>query len=146
MSSDRRRLPLIRYAEALAGILVASAMVRTIPFRRVMRWSRLARERRPADSRSISEIRRATLAAARRVPWRALCFEQGLTAAWMLRRRGFAARLHYGAAATDGQLKAHVWVRSGEKDVVGCENSDEYALLAQFPDDCPVSKGSRRRR
>lgn len=138
MTGDRRP-PLLRYAEALSGIAVASIAVRAVPFRRVMRWTRFADQRRPADPASIAEIRRVTLAAARRVPWRALCFEQGLTAAWMLRRRGFAAELHYGAATINGRLKAHVWVRSGGKDVVGCENSDEYALLARFPNDRAVS-------
>jgi hypothetical protein len=138
-----RRPPLIRYAEALSGILIASAVVRAVPFRRVMRWTRLSREREAADPESIAEIQRTILAAARRVPWRALCFEQGLTAAWMLRRRGFAADVHYGAATIDGELKAHVWVRSAGRDVVGCENSDDYALLARFPDDSPVSNGSR---
>lgn len=145
MSADRRP-PLIRYAEALSGIIVASAVVRAVPFRRVMRWTRHPKKPRPADPESIAEIRRTVLAAARRVPWRALCFEQGLTAAWMLRRRGFAADVHYGAATVNGDLKAHVWVRSGEKDVVGCENSDEYALLARFPDESAVSGGSRERR
>ena len=144
MTNDRRP-PLVRYGEAMAGILVASAVVRAIPFRRVMRWTRLPHERRPADTQSIAEIRRAIQAAARRVPWRALCFEQGLTAAWMLRRRGFAADVHYGAATIAGELKAHVWVRSGGLDVVGCENSNEYALLARFPDESAVSKGSRGR-
>lgn len=137
------RPPLLRYAEALSGILAASLAVRAVPFRRVMRWTRHPHRRRPADPATVAEIRRVTLAAARRVPWRALCFEQGLTAAWMLRRRGFAADVHYGAATIDGELKAHVWVRSGRKDVVGCENSDEYALLARFPDDSPVSVHSR---
>ena len=132
-----RRPPLARYAEAMAGVLVASLVVRAVPFRRVMR-----RSRRAADTGSIAEIHRVVLAAARRVPWRAMCYEQGLTAAWMLRRRGFAADVHYGAAKIDGRLKAHVWVRSGGKDVVGCENSDEYALLARFPDDSAVSNGS----
>lgn len=134
-----KRPPLTLYAEAMSGMLVASALIRAVPFRRVMRWSRLKRERRPADPRTIADIRRATLAAARRVPWRALCFEQGLTAAWMLRRRGYAAELNYGAATIEGELKAHVWVRSGENPVVGCENSDEYALLARFPEDSSVS-------
>lgn len=133
------RPPLARYAEAMTGIVAASLAVRAVPFRRVMRWTRRARQRRPADPETVAEIRRVTLAAARRVPWRALCFEQGLTAAWMLRRRGFAADVHYGAATIAGELKAHVWVRSGQIDVVGCENSDEYALLARFPDESAVS-------
>lgn len=136
------RPPLARYAEAMAGIVTASLLIRAVPFRRVMRWTLRPAAPRTADDATIALVRRTTLAAARRVPWQALCFEQGLTAAWMLRRRGFAAQVHYGAATIDGALKAHVWVRSGGKDVVGCENADEYALLARFPDDSAVSIGS----
>jgi hypothetical protein len=32
-------------------------------------------------------------------------------------------------------LKAHVWIKSGPLDVVGCEIADDYALLARFPDE-----------
>jgi hypothetical protein len=53
-----------------------------------------------------------------------------------------ASTLYYGAATIEGELKAHVWVKSGERDVVGCEVADEYAQLARFPDDQAVSIGS----
>ncbi len=76
------------------------------------------------------------------MPWRTMCFEQGLAAHWMLRRRKRPSTLYYGAATFDGELKAHVWVKSGDRDVVGCENADEYALLARFPDEPPVRIGS----
>ena len=33
----------------------------------------------------------------------------------------------------DGRLVAHVWVRSGEVDVIGCEGAERYGLLAVFP-------------
>ncbi len=52
---------------------------------------------------------------------------------WMLRRRKIASTLHYGAASIDGKLKAHIWVRSGALDVVGCDIAGDYALLASFP-------------
>ena len=72
-------------------------------------------------------------ASARRVPWRAKCIEQGFAAHWMLRRRAVNAVLHYGVAKRDGRLLAHVWVRAGSNDVIGCENSSEFAEVAQFP-------------
>ena len=69
----------------------------------------------------------------RRLPLPPKCFARGLAAVWMLRRRNLRADTFYGAATIDGRLKAHVWVRSGGLDVVGCEIADEYALLARFP-------------
>jgi hypothetical protein len=41
--------------------------------------------------------------------------------------------LYYGAALREGDLKAHVWVRDGNIDVIGGEAASRYALLARFP-------------
>jgi hypothetical protein len=81
----------------------------------------------------LKRVRWAIIAASRRVPWRALCFEQGLTAQCMLRRRGIASTLYYGAAQGESGLSAHVWVRVDDIDVIGCEAAPRYAVLASFP-------------
>src|SRR5439155_345894 len=82
----------------------------------------------------VDRVRWAVQAAAQRVPWRALCFEQGLAAQQMLRRRGVRSVLYYGAAHdSQEELAAHVWVRAGNMDVVGCEIASRFALLATFP-------------
>jgi hypothetical protein len=121
-------------AEAGAAILAASLAVRLVPFRTLAeRLSRGAKGKAAADADTAYWLRRAVLAWAKRLPWRALCFEQGLAAFALLRRRGLAATMHYGAATIDGELKAHVWVTSGETEVVGCENKEDYGLLARFP-------------
>ncbi len=85
-----------------------------------------------ADEETAYWLRRSVLALARRVPWRALCFEQGIAAHLLLRRRQLATTLHYGAATIDGELQAHVWVTSGSTEVVGCENKNRFAQIAQF--------------
>ena len=143
--SAARRLPLARYGEAMSAVVAASLLLRTTPFRRVMRWSAGRPSDPPAGPAEAEAIRRSVLAAARRVPWRALCFEQSIAASWLLRRRGLSAQLSYGAATVDGELKAHVWVRSGTQDVVGCENADAFALLARFPEEETVSVRSPRK-
>ena len=51
----------------------------------------------------------------------------------MLRRRCLASALYYGARReVDGVLVAHIWVRSAHVDVIGCEGSEAYGLLAVF--------------
>jgi Transglutaminase-like superfamily len=90
----------------------------------------------PPDVRAemARRIRWAIGACARWVPWRAKCFEQGLAAQLMLRRRGMLSLLYYGAAPEDKRgLSAHVWVRCGDVDVIGCEIAPAYAVLATFP-------------
>ena len=130
-AAERRLL-----AEAVVALGVASFALAVVPFRRIAARARLP-EGEPADPdeqlRSIRAISWAVAASARRVPWRAKCIEQGFAAQWMLRRRAVPAVLHYGVARRDGELVAHVWVRSGTRDVIGCENLAEFAELAQFP-------------
>ncbi|MEO5972890.1 MAG: lasso peptide biosynthesis B2 protein [Sphingomicrobium sp.] len=112
-------------------MVIASMAIRLLPLRRI------ACGRDPtaqvATGDELSRIRRAIRAWSRRLPWRTKCFEEGVTAHWLLRRRGFQSTLYYGAATIDGELKAHVWVRSGSVDVVGCDSADDYVLLAQSP-------------
>jgi len=122
-------------AEALLLISLASAAGPLLPFRPVCRMIPRCALPLRADAEEIRHIRWALAATARRVPWRAVCFQQGLAAHWMLARRGCASTLHYGVGKkSDGALVAHVWVRSDETDVIGCAEAKDYALLATFGD------------
>lgn len=136
-----RRRPLGRanrrlLAEALPALALASLAVKLAPFRRVAAWAR-GRERKAAvamDQATLRKARWAVEAWARRVPWRAVCFQKGLALHWMLRRRGVASVLHYGVAQEAGTvLKAHVWVSVGGIPVIGGEESGGFACLATFP-------------
>ena len=131
---DRHRpAPFALLAESGLAMIGASLAVRMVPFDRLARMlERRAPGARSADAATAYWIRRSVAAWGRRLPWRAKCFEQGLAAAWMLRRRGLGYSLHYGAANKDETVAAHVWVTSGEQDVVGYENQDEFAPLARF--------------
>ncbi len=142
----RDRLMLMEATLCLAAAAIAVAI---LPFRHVARWaSRRGRRAIPsADARRAAAdgVRWAVQACARRVPWRALCFEQGLAAQFMLRRRGVPAILNYGAApdAQNG-LAAHVWVKDGAVDIVGGEVAARFAVLATFPpDSAAVEAGTR---
>jgi hypothetical protein len=122
--------------EALLALGLASALIAILPFRLVARLAAGggARTYPPASSSEAQLIARVARAWAVRVPWRAVCFQQGLAALFMLRRRRLAATLFYGAAhSADAALVAHVWVRSVAVDVIGCETAGDYRLLAAFP-------------
>ena len=130
-AAERRLL-----AEAVAVLGVASALIALAPFRKVAALARLPAAPVPRADEQLAQIqavRWAVTASARRVPWRAKCIEQGFAAQWMLRRRAVPAVLHYGVTKREGALAAHVWVRSGPNEVVGCENSAEFTEVAQFP-------------
>ena len=125
--------------ESVLWLTIASLAIAILPFPRIAAIA----SRRPlvishegGNEDLVGRIRWAIAAASSRVPWRAVCFQQGLAAHLMLRRRGINSVLYYGAAhTTDSTLAAHVWVRADDLDVVGCEEASKYALLAAFPGD-----------
>lgn len=120
-------------AETGMALLWASARLRVQSFETVM----AAMPAKPAEGEIAGEdaamIARALQAWNRRLPWRTMCFEQGLAAMRILRRRGHEATLHYGARGAGDTLKAHVWVTSGDVPVVGCEDAQEFRELRRFP-------------
>ncbi len=134
----RSRSPAERRALVEAGIVLAgaSSAVAFLPFRKVARLASrgVSRPPPPDPVATIATVAWAIRAAATRSPFRAVCIEQGVAAQIMLRRRGIASVLHYGAAIRpDAGLAAHVWVRYRTYDVIGCEQAAEFALLASFP-------------
>jgi len=126
-------------AEALWSLAVASATIRLAAFKRVAARAAQPPKRLSSfdvDTRNSTarRVRWAIRAWAGRVPWRAVCFQQGVAAQAMLRRRGIASTLYYGVANQANRgLMAHVWIMDGEISVIGCENSDEYRVLGTFP-------------
>jgi hypothetical protein len=124
--------------ESVLWLGIAGIAIAVLPFRHIGLLA--AHPIRPpkltcqARLNTVRRIRWAIIAAAARVPWRALCFQQGLAAQLMLRRRGIPSVLYYGAAQNDRNgLYAHVWVRDGEFDVIGGEIADRFAILTTFP-------------
>jgi hypothetical protein len=121
-------------AEALLTLVVASLAIRLLPFRKVVGVA-AAPGRGPAPAGASETARKlvwAVRAWARRVPWKAVCFQQGLAVHVMLRRRGIPSHLHYGVSQADG-LKAHVWVSAEGRDVIGGEEAAGYTCLATYP-------------
>ena len=135
-----RRAPLswadrLLLAEALLTLVLASLAIRLLPFRKVV-GAAASTDRSGGTADSTGETARKTVWAvrawARRVPWKAVCFQQGLAVHVMLRRRGIASHLHYGVSQADG-LKAHVWVSAAGRDVIGGEEAAGFTCLATYP-------------
>ncbi|MEO0031216.1 MAG: hypothetical protein RIS94_974 [Pseudomonadota bacterium] len=124
-------------AEAFVLLLIAAPLLRLLHFRTIGRLVSRALPGPPRhDPALIRRIGWAVDRAARRSPLRALCFEQGLAAQWMLRRRGIDSTLLFGAAPRANgarPIDAHVWVQSAGQDVCGTPEPGRYAVLATFP-------------
>lgn len=117
-----------------AGVLAAAAVaVRFLPFKQAVRLGAVSL-RQPANSPNVGEVCWAVRAAARLVPWRAVCIQQGIALQRMLRHRGVEARLHYGVRRDDaGALQAHVWVEAGKQVLIGGAEAHLFKHVATFP-------------
>ena len=126
---DRARL-----IEAGVWLLLARIALRTLSFARIAALAGGDVGAPQASAATAERIGKAVEMAAGRSPWPALCFERALAAHAMLRRRGRASRLFYGAHNGDSRgPMAHVWVRSGDRAVVGGDEAAGFAILAAFP-------------
>ncbi len=131
--SWRERLLLAEAAVLLAFSSLAIAM---LPFRWVTRLAgRDGAVSRVDDAEGqVETVRWAVSACGRFAPWNPVCFQHGLAAHWMLRRRGLPSTLYYGASSdAERGVIAHVWIKSLDLPVIGCEEAGRYAILATFP-------------
>ena len=102
-----------------------------LPFRLVHRavTATTARTRNAVASQSQTpeRIARMVAAVAARVP-RATCLTQALAASVLLARHGHPATLRVGVAKNeDGSLRAHAWLESGGRTLLGGPDSDAFA-------------------
>jgi hypothetical protein len=119
-------------AVCLTGARLALALV---PFRWIVDVSirpprRVAAER--DRDRAIRDVRWAIAAAAARLPGETVCFPRALAAQSMLRRRGVATTMTYGARTRDARLDAHVWLTAGSTGIVGHEAASDFSALATY--------------
>ena len=131
---DRQRRWLL--AEALFEVALASAAIAVAPFSRVVAFGArpLGKASPLVAAETVALVRWSVEAAAARLPWRALCFQQGLALQRMLRRRGIPAQLHYGIGKRDdGAIEAHVWVAADNAIAIGGEAAEGFATVAIFP-------------
>ncbi len=138
----RRRWLLI---EAAMWLMLARIALLAIPFPTLARRlgvfvpptdERVTLARREASARDTQlaeEIGWATVRAARHVPFRAVCLPQAMAARIMLRRRGIASVLHFGAAkGKDKPIDAHAWLDAAGIEVTGYPVARQFAEIAWF--------------
>ncbi len=124
--------------EAAALLLIARVAVRLLPFK-TLTWFMERPSTRPAldgPARAAlkKDVRWANYTASHRLSENIVCFPRALAAQSMLRRRGVATTLFYGAARTaEKGLYAHVWLQDGDEGVVGQRSAVGFAVLGRYP-------------
>jgi len=109
-----------------------------LPVRKLTAWmsrsdqaySSLSQEER---AQTLRRVEWSIDAVVRHAPLSFVCFPQCLAAYFMLRRRHIASRLFYGVTRDADQLKAHTWVKVGDRTLVGGEAESRFTVLTTFP-------------
>jgi hypothetical protein len=65
-----------------------------------------------------------------KVPFRAVCLQQGVAAKMMLKRRGIQSALHFGVAPGIAGLDAHAWLNTAGAKVTGYPVGNRFTELA----------------
>jgi hypothetical protein len=97
--------------EAALMLALARIVVLAFPFRVLTGWIERLPDGRCSDPQLPVRVRSALGAAARNVPWKAVCLTQAIAAKAMLARRGQGAAFHLGARIDpNGKLIGHAWL------------------------------------
>lgn len=127
--------------EALTVLAISRTVLAVLPFPIAMRRLGLRLERgigmADGDGAAVAPavllIGDAVRRAAAVAPFRAVCLQQAVAAALMLRRRGHAAQVHFGVKRDgDGNMIAHAWSRCQGKLVTGGQQMPHYQPISVF--------------
>jgi hypothetical protein len=87
----------------------------------------------PEQALLAKEVSWAVTRAAVHVPFRAVCLPQAMAGRIMLKRRGIASAMHFGAAkGTDKPIDAHAWLDAAGVKVTGYPVGPQFAEIACF--------------
>jgi hypothetical protein len=140
--SNRQRALLL---EAAGDLLAARLAVLFVPFPQLARSlgelvtssdPRIVAASAASSPRAVAiarDVSWAVTRAARYVPFSAVCLPQAMAARRMLKRRGVASVMHFGAAK--GQVKpldAHAWLDAAGVEVTGYPVEERLAEIACF--------------
>jgi Uncharacterised nucleotidyltransferase/Transglutaminase-like superfamily len=136
--SSRSPADLALAIEAGCMLVFFRIVLNFLPAQKLTAWmSRPDTARVPVSPGLAAEILRriewSIDAVVRHAPLTFVCFPQCLAAYFMLRRRHIASKLFYGVARDADHLKAHTWVKVGDRTVVGGDVESHFTVLSTFP-------------
>jgi len=127
-------------AEALFYLLVSDFLIYLLPMRWWSGW--IGEAQQTVDAKPVPEYQKQTVRKVRKNVFRAnklllkssRCFALSLAIKKMLSRRNISVSLYLGVNKGEtGSLKAHAWVKGGERIIYGGSNASEnYTQLIAF--------------
>jgi hypothetical protein len=116
---------------AACAIVVSQAWLRVAPGAAV-RWASGRASRHQPSARStprVDSIARAVAGAAARLPLQASCLEQGIALVLLLAIARHPARLVVGVSREESSIRAHAWVESEGRVILGSASEPEFVAL-----------------
>lgn len=133
--------------EAAFLLTIVGLGKRIVPFRTLRRLLPQTPDERVellrADRTSPEKIAWAIGAASRWMPGARSCLTQALAAQVLLARRNHPARLHIGVVGgRRGRFRAHAWVESGGRVLIGGSGLEGYTPLTVLRETGPVRRSA----
>ena len=132
-------------AEAVLCLLGARLALIVVPFPQLARRlgtfvppddpraAKLSADVSSEEAETARQIGWAVTRSARWVPFKAVCLPQAMAAQFMLRRRGVASVMHFGAGrGAQKPLEAHAWLDAAGVEVTGYPLAPGFAEIACF--------------
>ena len=127
--------------EAGIWLGIARLAILVLPFRWIARglgkqMARSPEEAGAAPTELLDRISWAVATASRHLPWDCLCLAQAMAGKAMLKRHGVPSTLYLGLAKSDeAQIRAHAWLRCGERILTGRQGMAGFTVIATFAED-----------
>ena len=124
--------------EALWDLMVCKLLILFIPFHRYAKNYGIAyceslHEDMSFAHTEINAIRTVLRKIPQFVPWKSKCLDQAMAAQRMLKRRGLQNTLYFGVAKGNSDpIKAHAWLRCGDRWVVGYQPHIQYTIVGVY--------------
>lgn len=143
LSCALKRIVLYGSVYILLGI--SNLLIKLVSFRKLVRLlsNTLTVERlelTPSKVARLISITRAIGSVSRRTPWRSNCFEQTITASFILKVLGISHRINFGLNNDNKELKAHAWLLVNDFYITGFNTDMDFTAVSEF---CYTSKKDR---
>lgn len=119
--------------KAWFAVSAVRVLLWVVPYRLIDAW---LLQKAPAVGRAPVPpdlIARAVTRASTLVP-AATCLVQALAGGWLIRRAGGRSTIRFGVARGDAGFKAHAWLESGGRILIGGGTAGDYLPLARADD------------
>lgn len=131
-SAGGRLSAALLFAQLILAMIAAEMLIRALPFRRYAPLLRRMRGDTPAPPALAARLRRLTLKAGDRLPWKAKCLVRCIAIRTVLGARGYASDLSLGLDIDAPDLAAHAWLQAGGIVVSGAEEMRKFREVTRL--------------